>query len=145
MNTYACINKSNRLAKPVHFTSSYAENKHPLTLTGEVHGYPMQKRLKNVSENHLLEKPYFTYITLKEKGGRVWFRAQQRCCCGAWAGLQLGAGSLHRGKILLLSEAQLPAGWRTLDFGFPRELSTSILIKLIVLSTLQVGGICNCG
>lgn len=123
----------------------FAENKHPLTLTGEVHGYPMQKRLKNVSENHLLEKQYFTYTSLKEKGGRIRLSVQQRCGCGARAGLHLGAGSLHRGKILLLSEAQLPAGWRTLDFGFPREVSTAILTKLIVLPTLQAGGICSCG
>lgn len=27
----------------------------------------MEKRLQNVSENNLLEKPYFTYITIKEK------------------------------------------------------------------------------
>lgn len=51
--------------------ASFAEDKCPLTLTGEACDCLVEKRLQNISENNLLEKQYFTYVTPREKKGNT--------------------------------------------------------------------------
>jgi len=87
----------------------------------------VEERIENVSANNLLEKQYVRCVTPKEESGGVWSRTQQTCCCGALPGLYLRAGSLHRQKILLLSQAELSSSCsvRKTRFCFPQRTEHS--------------------